>query len=220
MNYHTRLFLSFWLAFAPLAWSQAPEPEAAPGSAQHLQEERTRIAAQRKDVEARYAGEQAACYKRFAVHDCLQESRVRRREELADLRRQEISLNDAERKKKGAEQVRKVEEKTSTETLEQAAAQRDKAKEAQARGQIDATENEARRQQLKEKAPASKARQQREADRHAQDAAAREKKALESGANVQRHEEKLKDAAEHKAQAKQKSSKKTKPAARPLPEPS
>ncbi|HSV50983.1 MAG TPA: hypothetical protein VLJ57_02620 [Burkholderiaceae bacterium] len=216
MNY--RLALLFWLACALPAWSQAPAP--APGSVEYVQEERGRITAQRQDVQARFAVEQAACYKRFAVTDCQQESRVRRRDELADLRRQEISLNDAERKKRGAEQTRKVESKVAAEKLEQAEAQRDKAKEAQARRVLDAAENDARRQQLKEHEPASKARQQREADRHEQDAAVRTNQASEGGANAQRYEEKLKDAAEHKAQRKEKSSKKTKPPAQPLPAPS
>ena len=41
--------------------------------------ERARLAQERKAVEERFATEQAACYQKFAVEDCLEESRRRRR---------------------------------------------------------------------------------------------------------------------------------------------
>jgi colicin import membrane protein len=52
-----------------------------------------------------------ACYQRFAVNDCLLDSRRARREVMADLRRQEVSLNDAQRKRRAAEQLLRSDEK-------------------------------------------------------------------------------------------------------------
>ena len=67
--------------------------------------ERERIRQAHASEQARVADQEAECYQRFAVNDCLIKVRAQRREVLADLRRQEISLNDAQRKRRGAEQL-------------------------------------------------------------------------------------------------------------------
>ena len=64
-----------------------------------------RIRQARAGEQVKVAALEAACYQRFAVNDCLIKVRAQRREVLADLRRQEISLNDALRKRRGAEQL-------------------------------------------------------------------------------------------------------------------
>ena len=84
--------------------------------------ERARIAAERSRAQAAFAVEDNACYKRFWVNACLDEVKAWRNDVLADLRRQEVALNDQERKAQGAEQLRKIEEK---QTLAQQQAQAD-----------------------------------------------------------------------------------------------
>ncbi len=78
-----------------------------------VETERSRIAAERARVQADFAVEDNACYKRFWVNVCLDEVKRRRLDQLADLRRQEVALNDQERKAKGAEQLQKIEEKST-----------------------------------------------------------------------------------------------------------
>ena len=73
--------------------------------------ERERIRQTRASQQARFIAQEAGCYARFAVNDCLIEVRAHRRELLADLRRQEILLNDAQRKRRGAEQLLRSDEK-------------------------------------------------------------------------------------------------------------
>ena len=80
--------------------------------------ERERISAERSRLEATFTQEDTACYKRFLVNDCLNDVKVRRRDALADLRRQEIVLNDEARKAKAAEQLQKIEDKSSPEKLQ------------------------------------------------------------------------------------------------------
>lgn len=92
-----------------------------------MDEERAKISAERARLEAVFLAEDAACYKRFFVNSCLGDVNSRRREAMADLRRQEISLNDEERRIKGAEQIRKTEEKSSPEKQQEAADSRAKA---------------------------------------------------------------------------------------------
>ena len=89
--------------------------------------ERRRIQAERAREEAQFEKDQAACYARFAVTDCIGQARLRRRAALDQLRRQEIVLNDAERKRKALEQLQRIEEKSS--------AQRDAEEAARAPGQ-------------------------------------------------------------------------------------
>ena len=68
--------------------------------------ERVRIETERRQALERYGQEEADCYQRFAVNDCLSEVRKRRRVSLEELRRQDIILNDERRAAVAAEQLR------------------------------------------------------------------------------------------------------------------
>ena len=70
--------------------------------------ERSRIQVERARAETRYVDEQVVCYARFAVNDCLRDSRARRRQALDQLRRQDIALNDAERQRRALEQRQQI----------------------------------------------------------------------------------------------------------------
>ena len=63
---------------------------------------RDRLRAERTQVEAQYAERERACRARFAVSGCLQSAAGSRREALTRLRRQEIDLDDTERRDRGA----------------------------------------------------------------------------------------------------------------------
>lgn len=75
--------------------------------------ERVRIEAERSRTQLFYADEEARCYQRFAVNDCLRDVRRQRRTALEELRRQEVILNDARRAATAAEQARRVEERSA-----------------------------------------------------------------------------------------------------------
>ncbi len=89
--------------------------------------EKARVAAERARLEAGFKAEEVACYRRFLVNACLEEIRPRRSETMAELRRQEVLINEAERKAKGADQILKIEEKNSGERQQQRADQEQKA---------------------------------------------------------------------------------------------
>ena len=95
---------------ATCAWSQADGEKTA---AQRDAAEHERIRQERVLAQAQFAAQDAQCYARFAVNDCLDAVQVRRRALLADLRRQEISLNDAQRKRRAAEQLLRSDERTA-----------------------------------------------------------------------------------------------------------
>jgi colicin import membrane protein len=111
-----------------LASAQPAGQPAAPAEAPPTMDaERSRIGAERARLEAGFLAEDAECYKKFAVNNCLGKVNERRREAMADLRRQELLLNDEERRIRGAEQIRKTEEKASPENQQEAADRRAKA---------------------------------------------------------------------------------------------
>jgi colicin import membrane protein len=89
--------------------------------------ERSRIASERVRLETGYKAEDAACYQRFAVNYCLDEVNARRRETMGDLRRQEILLNEQDRQRKGAEQIRRTDAKAGLESQQAQTDQRNRA---------------------------------------------------------------------------------------------
>jgi colicin import membrane protein len=95
------------LALTPWAWAQG---DAAFGL-DSVSQERQRIATTRSSGYAALDVEDAECQKKFAVFDCQRDVAARRRALDAELKRQENSLNDAERKQRGAEQLERIEQK-------------------------------------------------------------------------------------------------------------
>ncbi len=119
----------FFVAFSLATLSMLASAQTTPTVAQSDPRvtARAKISAERVKLEAGFLAEDAACYKKFFVNSCLAGVNSRRREAMADLRRQEILLNDEERKIRGADQIRKTEEKSSLENQQQEADRRAKA---------------------------------------------------------------------------------------------
>lgn len=97
------LLIAAAVAALALPVSAQPQDEAA---------QRARIAEERARAETEFEQAHKACYARFAVNDCISDARARRREQMADLRRQELALNDAERRRRGEERLRDLESRT------------------------------------------------------------------------------------------------------------
>ena len=107
----SKLWVGMLLGWQALACAQvlAPEPAALDVSA-----ERQRIAEERAGHETVYQQAERVCYSRFAVTDCLREARKTQRLAMDDLRRQELLLNDMERKTKALEALKRIETKLAT----------------------------------------------------------------------------------------------------------
>jgi colicin import membrane protein len=82
--------------------------------------ERARIRAERSVIESAFVEEERVCYQKFAVNDCIGRARVARRDAVADLRRQELAINAAEARRRGAEQITRTEEKMSPQAMREA----------------------------------------------------------------------------------------------------
>lgn len=57
--------------------------------------------------------QEAACYSKFAVNDCLNKVHAQQREARGEQRRREIELKDAERKEKSQQKLERLKEKSS-----------------------------------------------------------------------------------------------------------
>lgn len=205
-------FLPFLMcAFAAAALAQGPSDE-------QIDAERQRIGEQRKAVEVRQLEERKACYQRFAVEDCLRESRRRGREEADDLRRQESALNDIQRKRRGAEQLRKLDERQASPPGPTAQEQQD-SREAQ-RAREDRAAERARSRAEKDAASAqNRADFESRQQQHTEDAAAAARRRAEAPEARKRYEDKLDSALRRREARERREAERGKPPAAPLPVP-
>ena len=163
--------------------------------------ERARIASERTRIEAEFEQANKACYQKFAVNDCIADARARRRELLADLRRQELVLNDADRRRRSSERLEEIEKKTADKRAEAASAAQRAASAASAPAPARAAS-----------APASAPRAARAPKQPKQP------RQVDSGENARRYNDRLEDAAQHKAEVQRRAGE-AKKDVRPLPVP-
>ncbi len=183
------------------------------------QAERTRIAAERSELEAELSVAEADCYNRFFVNDCLQKVKSKRDAAMGALKRQEVILNAQERKAKGAEQIRKTDEKSSLESVQRGVDKRNAAvEELRTRVERD-------RQKIDDRA-AVKASEQanREAaaqrlERNQEKAAARSARQVQATEAVNKSNERLQQAKERRLRYERAMLERTKPQSNPLPVP-
>lgn len=101
-NTHRLYLAAAWLLLAPVAQAQEDAATAAA---------RQSIATVRQQKMAEFDAQEAQCQSRFAVTDCQNAVVVRRRQMLSELKNQEVQLNDAQRRQKGAQQLLRSQEK-------------------------------------------------------------------------------------------------------------
>lgn len=99
------------VVLATAAVPLAAQTDAERVTEQREAQQREWIGQTRLQTSAQFRLREAACYQRFAVNDCLNESRRAEREIMADLRRQEVLINDARRKRRAAGQLLRADER-------------------------------------------------------------------------------------------------------------
>jgi hypothetical protein len=204
------------LSLSAVAWGADESKEVAA--------DRARIAAERKRIEAAFQSEQKACYARFSVSGCIEDAKARRSSQLGDLRRQEISLNDAQRKARAADRVKELDQKRADEArkqseaaakgAEQAAARERRAEDKAAKAQERAAKARGKAAKAPRSAPAGKP-----TDKPAQRPPL--EKQPDTDESRRRYEQRLLDAQAHRASVEQRAAeqrKKNKPV-QPLPVP-
>lgn len=182
-------------------------------------DERERIGAERRAEELRYSARRAQCYQRFAVDDCLTGESQLHREALDAFKRREAALNDAERRQRGEDALRRIEEKQANPPVRDLPQEREENRQAQQDREQRNADHAAGRAATA--AQASQRRQQFE-DRQkaqAQKAAERAQRRTQDAAERERYERRQTDAEQRRADARRRDAERTKPPAAPLPDP-
>ena len=202
-----------WIAFGLLMACIAVQAQSR-SDAEHL-----RISNERSRLKAAFALEDTACYKRFLVNSCLDEVKGRRRDVLADLRRQEIVLNDEARKSKAAEQLQKIQDKSAPEKLQQETDKRAEAvkdfEERMARDKQKIADREALQAGEKAKSDAAAGRMKGSQDKEA----GRTAKQAQAADEIRKYNERQAQAKERQARYARDKASQAKVPAKPLPVP-
>lgn len=181
--------------------------------------ERARLKAAREEVEAGYVAEEKACYGKFAVNDCLSAARAKRREALGDLRRQEIALNDAERKRKAAERQRSIDERNAQQREREGAGSPSASQSQQDRA-MQANERAASRAAQAASAPQRAAQREKQVrEKEAQLKASAQQREQDAAKAAKEHDKRVVDAQEHAEALKRRQAERTKPPASSLADP-
>ena len=190
--------------------------------------QRERIRAERANVEARFAEEQKACRAKFAVTDCMHRITSERNALLAELRRRENGINDAQRRQREEQRQRDAAERQAERESDEAA-RRPKGEAERREREERAAEQEKKRaaeasrpsrpQPPKDKAPAGPPSPQGSPRALPRTGSPSGPTAEEAAKNRQDYERRLSEAEAHKAEVRARIARRTKPAASALPAP-
>lgn len=209
------IFLLLFSLFAAAASGQGANDAASTA----IDREREQINAERAALEAKFDIEEAACYKKFAVNNCLNAIKLRRREAMTGLKQREVALNDQQRRERAADQLRKTEEKSSPEVLRQAAERRAKALEDTAAREDRSRQKADERIILQQGEAANAAETAGKLKGSRERAQARAERQAEIAGEVQKYNDKQQEVLERKASREQRQREQTKPPAASLPTP-
>ena len=153
-------------ASVPAAAAQ-PDAAVAPhlsDAASHAQraQERADIQHAREALAQRRQREEAACYQRFAVEDCLRRVRTPLREQDDVLLQRELQVDEAERRDRAAQRRRMIEEQQASQHGQKPAGERPALMHGQLRGQEQARQaHERAAQQVRQQAEHAAQQRQR-----------------------------------------------------------
>ncbi len=204
------------LTLCAVAVAQTVTQPAQPGA---VDSERQRISAERGKLEAEFSAEHATCYKKFTVNNCLGGVNEKRREAMAHLRRQEILLNDQERKQKAAEQLRKIEEKSSVQKQQEDADHRAEALSGYQSRLAKEKQKEAARVSLQSREQANTEARTSRLLGNQQKAQTRAARTTAEAEETRKFDERQKEAQNRRAQHESEKLKRVNPPARSLPLP-
>ena len=183
-----------------------------------IEARRAAIATERQRLEAGFLNEDAACYKKFAVNSCLEGVDARRASVMAELRRQEISLNDEQREIKAAQQIRKTQENSSRQSALDGEQRTKALEDFQGRQQRDQANTQRRSAAIANEGAAREANATR-LQAHQKKGQARAEKQDNAAEKARKFKERQSEAQERRVRHEADQAKRVKPAAKSLPLP-
>lgn len=197
-----------WLCASALSLAQAVDGASDASHGLDIERERSRIQAERARQEANIQTEEAACYARFVVTDCIRQVRAHRREVFQALRREEVTLNDAERQRKALAQIEQLKGKSSVQRQDEDAERRLEASQAQ---------QEREKRAAEKAAAAMNAASAPVQSPVAPNSLTHGRTAVDIGKDKQQFTDKLKEAQEYRASRVKSNREKTGTPSKPLP---
>jgi hypothetical protein len=191
------------------------------------QAERARIQAKRTAAEQQFALQERACRAKFAVTDCVNKARRQLNATLAQLRREELVLKQAERKRQAAERQKELDERAAPARQQEAAERRARALQEQQERESRFNEKAAKRA-AEQAERAAHPRPPRAPDgppgpqgtpRGVRSLNTPQPDASEAARNRARYEARLKEAQEHRKAVEARAARRSKPPASALPDP-
>ena len=181
--------------------------------------ERSRLTAERATIEKNFENERGACFKKFAVESCLEDSRLSKRSALDNIKRQEAIINDAERKRRGAAALDQLDQKSTPQRAQEAAEQRDEAIKSQAAREQRSADLTTGREAAAAGEAAKREQFGNKQKEHAEHLANMAKARVQAPLEQQQFDDKLKQAEAHRADIAKRNAESTKPRSAPLPPP-
>lgn len=172
--------------------------------------ERTKLTQARGKIESEFGLKEANCYRSFAVDACLRQANIDKRTALAEIKRQELAMNDLQRQQKKAELEQKATKPAATNRPVAKTDANDRSAAILQNEEKKAADAKKRVQDTSQKMSASQTK-----------AAERVKKSKQTGTEAAKYQNKLREAEEHKTEIEQKKvlAAKTKAAPLPIPQP-
>ncbi len=195
-----------------------------------LTSELAELKQEKLSIESKFKTLEAACYKKFAVSNCLQDVKTEKLRALGDIKRRELAINDAKRQLK-ADEINKKSKKL-LEKVDVPASVSDAAKSAKSANseKPSRTDNKRAEPVPKDQSKLSEQRalaaQQRVLESNKKQAASQEKaklrakKLTEAEEQTAKFNKKILEAEAHKNAVEKSKAEKTKPKSAPLPIPS
>ncbi|MFT3962511.1 hypothetical protein [Propionivibrio sp.] len=185
------------LAAGPPLRAQPADAAPVPQTLEQAAAQRQRAEAMRQDAERRYAADEAACYRKILVNDCLKEAKERYTNTIVGARRLEAPAREFERESRRgeieAEKDRRAAERPAREAEQQERAERYRADEAAkaAAREEKRLDKERKAEENRRKSAEEQAKRQVKEEKRAQKQAAQiEKKARERAKAEQKAAEK------------------------------
>ena len=192
-----------------------------------LTSELAELKQEKLSIESKFKTLEAACYKKFAVSNCLQDVKIEKLRVLSDIKRRELAINDAKRQLK-ADEINKKSKKL-VEKVDVPASVSDASKSAKSE-KPSRTDNKRAEPVPKDQSKLSEQRalaaQQRVLESNKKQAASQEKaklrakKLTEAEEQTAKFNKKILEAEAHKNAVEKAKAEKTKPKFAPLPIPS
>ncbi len=214
-----KIFISVLLAAIAAASSPVWAQSVAAVGNTDMAAERSRLTAERATIDMNFENERTACFKKFAVESCLEDSRLSKRASLDNIKRQEAIINDVERKRRGAVALDQLDQKSTPQRAQEAAQQRDESVKSQAAREQRAADRTTGREAAAAGEAVKREQFENRQKEHAEHLAKMAQSRAAASLEQQQFDDKVKKAEAHRAEITKRNAESTKPRSASLPPP-